>query len=81
MIGGCDYDYLAREVIDLQQQRADYSLDFPRFVSVTTLLPNNVKFVEKKHTSARTHLFEQPGETNGRLSKVAGNHRFIAHDE
>ena len=71
MVRRRDDDNVARQVVDLQQERADYPLDLPCFVNVAAFLSNYVELVEEEHASAGAHLVEEPGKAHRRLAEVA----------
>jgi len=52
MIGRRDDDDIARKLVDLEKQRADYSLDLTCLVRVTALLGYRIELVEEEHARA-----------------------------
>ncbi len=50
--------YMARERVDLKEQRADYSFDLAGLMLVAALLSYNVELVEKQHGTTGADVVE-----------------------
>ena len=74
-------DHVARQVVDLQKQGADYPLDLPRLVRISPFLTESVEFIEEKYTGPGTDMVEEAAEPAGRFAQVASDDTFVTDDE
>lgn len=58
MIGRCDNDNIARQLIELHEQERDNALDLARLMNVSAFLPDGVELVEKEDARHRPRIFE-----------------------
>src|ERR1041385_858409 len=70
---------VAREVVNLQEQRAHDSLDLTRVVSVAALLGDCIELVEEEQASSCLNEIEQSTEVSRGLSQETPNQRLVAN--
>lgn len=77
MIRGDDDDHVARESIDLEEERANNTFDLTRLVLVTSFFPDNVKLVEEQNGSVRPYMVEETCEADRGFAKVTRDYCLI----
>jgi len=73
--------HVAGQIVDLEEQRAEDSLDLPRVVLVSAFFAESVELIEKKHTGAGPGIVEESPQANGSLTEVAANDSLVADDD
>src|SRR3546814_7449853 len=62
MVCGGDDDGIARQFIDMHQQRCDNAFDFPGFVDITALFSDRVEFIEEQDAGRCPYVVENTFE-------------------
>ena len=78
VVGGCDHDDVTGQFVDLQQQRADDTLDLARLVSVAAFLRYDIELVEEKNAGPHPHRGEQGFYAGRGLSQEAADESLVA---
>ena len=60
MIGSCEHDDIARQLIELHQEKRNDALDFAGLMGVAAFFADGVEIVEKKHARGCSNIIEQP---------------------
>lgn len=81
MIGRCDHDHVAGQLVELHEKERDNALDLARFMDVATLLADGVELVEKEHTRHRPCIFEQAGKPSIGLAEIGTDQRVVSDGE
>src|SRR3546814_4748552 len=81
MVGGGDDDGIARQFINMHQQRCDNAFDFPGFVDITEILSDSVEFIEEQDAERCTYVVENTFEQYGGFAEIAADHVVVAHHE
>ncbi len=79
MIGRGDHHDIARQLVELHQQKRDDALDLTGLVDVAALFADRIEFVEKKNAGRRTHIFEQSREPRIGFTEICTHQRVIAN--
>ncbi len=79
MIRRSDNDHVAGELIKLHQKEGYNALYFARFVRITTLFADGIKFVEEQHAWPRANVIEELSQPGIRLTQVTANQSVITH--
>lgn len=78
----CSYgDDVARESIDLQQQRTDNPFDLAGLIGVATFLRHCVELIEEEDTGSRADSSEESFHTGRGLAEVTADEAFVANGQ
>ena len=81
MVRCSDDDRVARQIVDLHQERSHHTLDLPGLVHIAALLAHSVEFVEEQDAGSRSGIVEHPPQPARRLPQEAADNGVVANDE
>ncbi len=78
MVGRRDDDGVARQRVDLQQQRTNDALDLPGLMLVTALLRDGIELIEEENAPPGTREGEHRCQPCRGLTQVAADDLLVA---
>src|ERR1700680_2878651 len=79
MICGRSDNRVARQFIDLHEERGDDPLYFTGLMNVASLFSNGIKLIKKKHARDGAGIIKNPFQSSGRFPQITADHCLVAN--